>query len=127
MSRRREYVDPPTRRRRAARDQFFSGIPACWTWPLPTEAELVAGDALLHVAVWQADRCAVCGINTPYSFVTDHDHETGLIRGYLCRSCNVYESHGNLVIFDRYRHVNPASVCRAEYLYQTIVAPLGAT
>lgn len=38
--------------------------------------------------------CPVCGTcNQPYHllFNYDHDHNTGLIRGYICRECNVYE------------------------------------
>ena len=39
--------------------------------------------------------CPVCGTcNQPYQllFNYDHDHNTGLIRGYICRKCNVDES-----------------------------------
>lgn len=34
--------------------------------------------------------CAICGEPIPYSKIcTDHDHETGKIRGLLCRPCNL--------------------------------------
>ena len=34
--------------------------------------------------------CAICGEAVPYSkIVTDHNHNTGKIRGLLCRGCNV--------------------------------------
>lgn len=34
--------------------------------------------------------CAVCGLGGPgRRFALDHDHETGLIRGVLCGSCNL--------------------------------------
>ena len=36
----------------------------------------------------QSDMCACCG-KEPDVFYTDHDHETGTIRGLLCRSCNL--------------------------------------
>jgi hypothetical protein len=114
---RREYIEPAQRRRLAANEQFFGDVPACWTWSLPTEADLNDGDRACFIGVWQADRCAVCGISTPYSFVVDHDHETGLVRGYLCKRCNLHESGSTRLIYERYRLANPASVCGAEWEY----------
>ena len=35
---------------------------------------------------WQRWRCAMCG--TGPVIECDHDHRTGLVRGYLCRDCN---------------------------------------
>lgn len=75
--------------------------PACWTWE-------VQGD------LWDfhRGRCATCGAQR-VQLVEDHDHDTGLIRGYLCRSCNGregtatrYDDH----IWSRYRRRNPASI-----------------
>ncbi|MYS75161.1 hypothetical protein GTY88_32795 [Streptomyces sp. SID5926] len=40
--------------------------------------------------MWQAGRCAVCG-ETDRRMVCDHDHATGLVRGWLCVSCNTRE------------------------------------
>ena len=42
-------------------------------------------DALLMA---QCGKCAICGevMTAPH---VDHDHETGIIRGLLCRQCNV--------------------------------------
>lgn len=40
----------------------------------------------------QSGGCAICGGKTPGgrgSFHIDHDHETGVIRGLLCASCNM--------------------------------------
>lgn len=40
----------------------------------------------------QAGRCGICG--DPFSgssFVVDHDHYNGMIRGLLCRGCNNLE------------------------------------
>jgi Recombination endonuclease VII len=34
----------------------------------------------------QDGRCAICGAEVPLH--ADHDHDTGLLRGMLCQSCN---------------------------------------
>lgn len=34
----------------------------------------------------QESRCAIC--NFEVELVVDHDHESGLVRGLLCKSCN---------------------------------------
>ncbi|KKL48103.1 hypothetical protein LCGC14_2328860 [marine sediment metagenome] len=35
----------------------------------------------------QRGKCAICGVK-PDRLVADHDHDTGVIRGMLCQSCN---------------------------------------
>ena len=42
---------------------------------------------------WLLDQnfnCAVCGktFSNSFEICADHDHETGRVRGLLCRSCN---------------------------------------
>ncbi|MGW0345909.1 endonuclease domain-containing protein [Streptomyces anthocyanicus] len=95
-------------------------VPACWSWPpeLSTEDEarrrfwedlgdtsgystsalelleqaagLTARSDGDRLRIWQAGRCAVCG-ETDRRMVCDHDHATGLVRGWLCVSCNTRE------------------------------------
>lgn len=60
-------------------------------WKPPAEP---FADALA-MRLWQRYRCAVCS-RKPYEIgeglQLDHDHTTGLARGYLCRDCNRNES-----------------------------------
>lgn len=57
----------------------------------------------------QTDRCAICDRRErSRPFVLDHDHETALSRGMLCRSCNAEEGHSDHADFERYRADHPA-------------------
>lgn len=40
---------------------------------------------------WHDGQCAMCGNGT---LVLDHCHDTGIVRGYLCRACNRQECEG---------------------------------
>ena len=37
----------------------------------------------------QPERCEACGGWDVISLCRDHDHASGLFRGWLCRSCNI--------------------------------------
>lgn len=92
--------------------------PACWSWPideaaLDAEAEqwpaLARESPTFRMDLWQDGRCAICGRRG--DLVQDHDHQTGLIRGDLCRSCNVMEGqYGRGGVFALYRQKNPATM-----------------
>jgi hypothetical protein len=92
--------------------------PACWAWPIPEPREYAneeeAGRAL---ADWQHGRgCAICGPG--WDLVEDHDHQTGLVRGNLCVSCNVKEGWGDdTPPFEKYRLRNPASILGVQVRY----------
>jgi hypothetical protein len=49
----------------------------------------VAG--LIVLADWQGNMCAVCGHKR--KLIKEHDHDTDLIRGLVCPSCNARESY----------------------------------
>lgn len=118
--------------RRAIREKRWrdeNENPACWSWPinakdLSTYQEPIlraAGrSAVLHAAIdlldaWQQGRCAICG--QVKSLVLDHDHETGWIRGLLCRRCNTHEGVGFASVLAKYRKRHPAAMFGLGVLY----------
>ncbi|MFD7109202.1 endonuclease domain-containing protein [Streptomyces microflavus] len=80
--------------------------PVCWSWDTRTPES--QDDARSTLRAWHGGRCAVCGYRDG-RLVEDHDHETGLIRGLLCRSCNGREPHDD-GLFRKYRERPPAHI-----------------
>lgn len=94
--------------------------PACWSWVVTDEirADLAASEATADLRekvglfframrAFDHGRCAICG--GIGNGVEDHDHETGLVRGWLCRSCNIREGmyRGDHHVWGRYRRWHP--------------------
>lgn len=51
----------------------------------------LSADDYAALARAQDDKCAICGAECSQDgrrLAVDHDHETGAVRGLLCRSCN---------------------------------------
>jgi hypothetical protein len=67
---------------------------------------------------WHEHRCAACGTNMR-DIVEDHDHATGLTRGYLCRSCNGLEWRHKEpgCIYTMYRSRTPAMILGIQGIY----------
>lgn len=57
---------------------------------------------------WHAGRCAICGSRSALD--GDHDHTTGLWRGYLCQRCNTSEGGSRRRVFQSYRWMPPAAI-----------------
>jgi len=132
--------------RQAAEEQRRNMAPACWSWPVPKNvadwqptpdpalAVLVAAGLKLPQGTpedrcralldwWQQGRCAICGRPDPY-LVDDHDHATGLTRGYLCTSCNTREgmTKGDTEgPFARYRDRPPVVILGIRIRYWNLV------
>jgi hypothetical protein len=100
------------------RMQQLRNEPDCWSWPVPEPREYAdeteAGDALHE---WQHEYgCAICGGIGP--LVTDHNHETGLVRGNLCHACNIKEGKGySTPPFEKYRERPPAAILGVSVRY----------
>jgi hypothetical protein len=110
--------------------------PACWSWPVP-EAEspeqFIARVDSENAALTDPDQrradprllvrytdllgerfrrfhrgCAACG--GADARVLDHCHDSGQVRGYLCRGCNVLEGRSQWPVIVRYRQRHPAAI-----------------
>lgn len=99
--------------------------PACWSWEVTRDALDAAyrarqcndaRDVLMH---WQLGRCAICAAPDRW-LVLDHDHDSGLVRGLLCESCNCAEGWRDLPVIAKYRHIHPAYILDLRVRY---VAP----
>jgi hypothetical protein len=79
-------------------------------WRLECAADAVTGGDAAALAEWQDGRCAICG--KARDLVCDHDHATGLVRGWLCNSCNTLEGANQDpdTIFARYRERHPSRI-----------------
>lgn len=128
-------------KRRAA---LLDGNPACWRWKVPTRAEAERLQAELRqerlewtpdpeplpderlrwilMADMHKDRCAICG-QRDRGLRKDHDHATGLVRGWLCPSCNTSEGYNTSGIFAKYRAINPAMMCGVREMYESEWGP----
>lgn len=101
--------------------------PVCWSWEPTIPLDRVADEfgwgpedfmprfesgeeQALRIALtaWHGRRCAVCGVRH-LPLVDDHDHDSGLIRGLLCRRCNGKEPHDN-GLFRKYRERPPTQI-----------------
>ena len=87
--------------------KLLPAYPAYWAW-LPAAQCATSGD-LYH---WQQGRCAICG--EPAALQLDHDHGSGLVRGWLCDGCNTAEGKDGMKdhpVFLVYRVLPPAAIC----------------
>jgi hypothetical protein len=106
--------------------------PACWSWPVTDahRAQAAQGfesDVWIRLGAeficeWQQDRCAICAASSP-RLELDHDHGTGLIRGWLCRSCNQAEGRRSDAVFVMYRERPPAVMLGVREVYTSIWGP----
>jgi len=118
---------------------WMDAEPACWSWTtaeppvdgdlsedldVGARARILAGRTfgVARIRRWQDGRCALCGHHeSPRELVVDHDHVTALVRGLLCRGCNVQEGHytgeHGATVYTRYREKNPATILGIEERY----------
>lgn len=103
--------------KRAHQEWLGEHEPACWSWPAPDIPTFADEDqAERFLLDWHDFRCAICGY-LAFDYVTDHDHATGVVRGRLCRSCNVAEGIGAKPVVLKYRQRNPATILGIRTVY----------
>ena len=121
-----EDVPAPIAERRAE----IAAIESSGTPDTARAAELRSTIEMMTAGVWWpelqlSDRCSFCGRRGQGRLVDDHDHVTGLERGPLCRSCNVFEGQAGPIMspydvggIGLYRFLPPmlAAGARLEYL-----------
>ncbi|GES27969.1 endonuclease domain-containing protein [Streptomyces angustmyceticus] len=129
-----EAQDARKRADEEAWQAYLAADPICWGWPVPddwdnwtypqggdindqlseTALAMIMGNPESRASAilrhWQDGRCAICGHRR--ELVEDHDHFTGLTRGYLCRGCNTQEGvyQDSNTLFGRYRRRHPTSL-----------------
>jgi hypothetical protein len=92
------------------------GIPACHAWAVP-EADVPPHlSAVQALRRWQDGSCALCTASGGRLLV-DHCHQSGLIRGLLCTSCNTTECLQDAPAFVAYRERPPAVMLGVEEQY----------
>jgi hypothetical protein len=112
----------------------MTGTPACWEWSVTethrTQAAALAGDdfpeARELLMAWQNGRCALCGYRRD-RLIADHCHQTALVRGMLCQSCNVIEGRagrqGPNTRIQGYRSKHPAFLLGLRVIYHNLHGP----
>ena len=85
----------------------YTDAPAFTFWESPQEGE--------SMRAWQDGRCALCGFRD--SLVKDHCHVSGLVRGFLCPSCNVTEGKSDHNLASWRSGTTPAALMGIEDAY----------
>ena len=98
-------------------------VPAFAFWLMPDEdPQYEDWPHSTPLRAWQRGRCAMCQPTDWFDrdLVEDHDHDTGLIRGLLCRGCNTSEPHNNSPAFVAWRAgFTPMVMLGIEEVYQS--------
>jgi hypothetical protein len=91
--------------------EWRAALPAAAGWADVSHLRGPTSQAMRRtLAAVQRQMCALC-LTAGKPLMLDHDHETGLARGMLCRSCNGREGRGaySIPVLRAYRSNPPAA------------------
>jgi len=95
----------------------YTSTPAFKFWESPMIGPLP--EVYCRMRTWQDGRCGLCGFRG--QLVEDHCHDTGKVRGMICKSCNTTEGRGNGHNMDQWRNgVTVAAQLGIDELYVDI-------
>jgi len=89
-------------------------------WLPPSACRILTRDWPNYLLnLWHDERCALCNAR-PGHLVLDHEHRTGLVRGRLCRGCNISEGVNRPdedPVYGMYRQRPPAVILGVRVYY----------
>ena len=89
---RAEYARDPEAFREKRRSKYAANPEMDWRYSIKSRYGISVED-YERLFLQQDGRCAICLIPFSGKAHIDHDHETGVVRGLLCRPCNVGLGH----------------------------------
>lgn len=89
----KKYASENPDKRRNTMKQFKRNNPYYYKNKKLKERYGISGEEFNKMNSRQHGKCLICGFKPTERLCVDHNHETGRIRGLLCKPCNLAISH----------------------------------